>query len=97
MVGMGHFTSQLGESESCAFKDTDTDLACAFAEVCRNHRTHLSYLNYTKYTVTVGFEHLKRPVKDLNFTVSTPADHSVPMAHLCSSHSLWNDRNKSQL
>ncbi|KAG5205722.1 hypothetical protein JEQ12_018972 [Ovis aries] len=32
---------------------------------------HLSYLNYTKYTVTVGFEHLKRPVKDLNFTWKT--------------------------
>ncbi|OWK01912.1 hypothetical protein Celaphus_00019141 [Cervus elaphus hippelaphus] len=29
---------------------------------------HLSYLNYTKYTVTVGFEHLKRPIKEMNFT-----------------------------
>ncbi|KAM9679063.1 transmembrane protein 181 [Dama dama] len=32
---------------------------------------HLSYLNYTKYTVTVGFEHLKRPIKEMNFTWKT--------------------------
>lgn len=31
---------------------------------------HLGYLNYTKYTVTVGFEHLKLPVKEIHFTVS---------------------------
>ena len=57
---------------------------------------HLSYLNYTKYTVTVGFEHLQRPIKEMNFTVSTPADHSVGMARLRSSHSLRDDRNKPQ-
>lgn len=32
---------------------------------------HLGYLNYTQYTVVVGFEHLKRQVKEMNFTVST--------------------------
>lgn len=35
---------------------------------------HLSYLNYTQYTVTVGFENLNLPLKDVNFTVSVPAD-----------------------
>ncbi|XP_008565055.1 PREDICTED: transmembrane protein 181 isoform X2 [Galeopterus variegatus] len=31
---------------------------------------HLGYLNYTQYTVIVGFEHLKLPIKEMNFTVS---------------------------
>uniref|UniRef100_F7F3K4 Transmembrane protein 181 n=1 Tax=Callithrix jacchus TaxID=9483 RepID=F7F3K4_CALJA len=35
---------------------------------------HLGYLNYTQYTVRVGFEHLKLPIKGMNFTVSIPAD-----------------------
>lgn len=35
---------------------------------------HLGYLNYTQYMVTVGFEHLDVPVREMNFTVSTPAD-----------------------
>ncbi|XP_073927439.1 transmembrane protein 181 isoform X2 [Castor canadensis] len=29
---------------------------------------HLGYLNYTQYTVTVGFEHLKERIKEMNFT-----------------------------
>ncbi|VFV46952.1 transmembrane protein 181 [Lynx pardinus] len=29
---------------------------------------HLGYLNYTQYTVTVGFEHLKLAIKEMNFT-----------------------------
>lgn len=33
---------------------------------------HLGYLNYTQYRVTVGFEHLNQPIKDMNFTVSVP-------------------------
>ncbi|KAG8522410.1 Transmembrane protein 181 [Galemys pyrenaicus] len=32
---------------------------------------HLGYLNYTKYTVIVGFEHLKLPIKEMNFTWKT--------------------------
>ncbi|KAM5324305.1 transmembrane protein 181 isoform 1-T1 [Glossophaga mutica] len=32
---------------------------------------HLGYLNYTKYTVIVGFEHLKVPIKKVNFTWKT--------------------------
>ncbi|MBZ3871285.1 Transmembrane protein 181 [Sciurus carolinensis] len=32
---------------------------------------HLGYLNYTQYTVTVGFEHLKQLVKEMNFTWKT--------------------------
>ncbi|XP_035880838.1 transmembrane protein 181 isoform X2 [Phyllostomus discolor] len=32
---------------------------------------HLGYLNYTKYTVTVGFGHLKVPIKNVNFTWKT--------------------------
>uniref|UniRef100_A0A5F9CVJ6 Transmembrane protein 181 n=1 Tax=Oryctolagus cuniculus TaxID=9986 RepID=A0A5F9CVJ6_RABIT len=32
---------------------------------------HLGYLNYTQYTVTVGFEHLKLPVKEMHFTVNS--------------------------
>ncbi|KAK1337900.1 hypothetical protein QTO34_001001 [Cnephaeus nilssonii] len=32
---------------------------------------HLSYLNYTQYTVTVGFENLNLPLKDVNFTWKT--------------------------
>ncbi|PNJ79160.1 TMEM181 isoform 2 [Pongo abelii] len=32
---------------------------------------HLGYLNYTQYTVIVGFEHLKLPVKGMNFTWKT--------------------------
>lgn len=43
---------------------------------------HLGYLNYTQYTVIVGFEHLKLPIKEMNFTVSIPADLSVSMACL---------------
>lgn len=35
---------------------------------------HLGYLNYTQYTVTVGFEHLNLPIKEMNFIVSIPAD-----------------------
>lgn len=31
---------------------------------------HLGYLNYTQYTVTVGFERLNQPVKEMKFTVS---------------------------
>lgn len=34
---------------------------------------HLGYLNYTQYTVTVGFEHLNQPIREMNFTVSTHA------------------------
>lgn len=48
---------------------------------------HLGYLNYTQYTVIVGFEHLKLPIKEMNFTVSKPADLSVSMARLFSTHS----------
>ncbi|EDL83720.1 rCG40756, partial [Rattus norvegicus] len=29
---------------------------------------HLGYLNYTQYRVTVGFEHLNQPIKEMNFT-----------------------------
>ncbi|KAM4866398.1 transmembrane protein 181 isoform 2-T2 [Thomomys bottae] len=29
---------------------------------------HLGYLNYTQYTVSVGFAHLKLPIKDTSFT-----------------------------
>ncbi|XP_069866700.1 transmembrane protein 181 isoform X2 [Dipodomys merriami] len=29
---------------------------------------HLGYLNYTQYTVSVGFERLKLPIKEMNFT-----------------------------
>uniref|UniRef100_A0A8D0PTG5 Transmembrane protein 181 n=1 Tax=Sus scrofa TaxID=9823 RepID=A0A8D0PTG5_PIG len=32
---------------------------------------HLGYLNYTQYTVLVGLEHLKLPIKDVNFTWKT--------------------------
>uniref|UniRef100_A0A8C0VUB3 Transmembrane protein 181 n=1 Tax=Castor canadensis TaxID=51338 RepID=A0A8C0VUB3_CASCN len=32
---------------------------------------HLGYLNYTQYTVTVGFEHLKERIKEMNFTWKT--------------------------
>ncbi|XP_004701988.1 transmembrane protein 181 [Echinops telfairi] len=32
---------------------------------------HLGYLNYTQYTVLVGFEHLKLPIKEMNFTWKT--------------------------
>ncbi|XP_031207818.1 transmembrane protein 181 isoform X3 [Mastomys coucha] len=32
---------------------------------------HLGYLNYTQYRVTVGFEHLNQPIKDMNFTWKT--------------------------
>ncbi|ERE85016.1 transmembrane protein [Cricetulus griseus] len=32
---------------------------------------HLGYLNYTQYTVTVGFEHLNQPIKEMNFTWKT--------------------------
>ncbi|XP_054110560.1 transmembrane protein 181 isoform X9 [Callithrix jacchus] len=32
---------------------------------------HLGYLNYTQYTVRVGFEHLKLPIKGMNFTWKT--------------------------
>ncbi|VFV46951.1 kiaa1423 protein [Lynx pardinus] len=32
---------------------------------------HLGYLNYTQYTVTVGFEHLKLAIKEMNFTWKT--------------------------
>ncbi|ELW56021.1 Transmembrane protein 181 [Tupaia chinensis] len=32
---------------------------------------HLGYLNYTQYTVVVGFEHLKLPIKEMNFTWKT--------------------------
>ncbi|KAM8962677.1 transmembrane protein 181 [Lycaon pictus] len=32
---------------------------------------HLGYLNYTQYTVIVGFEHLKVPIKEMNFTWKT--------------------------
>ncbi|XP_016074539.1 PREDICTED: transmembrane protein 181, partial [Miniopterus natalensis] len=32
---------------------------------------HLGYLNYTQYTVTVGFEHLELPIKEVNFTWKT--------------------------
>uniref|UniRef100_A0A452SB18 Transmembrane protein 181 n=1 Tax=Ursus americanus TaxID=9643 RepID=A0A452SB18_URSAM len=32
---------------------------------------HLGYLNYTQYTVIVGFEHLKLPIKEMNFTWKT--------------------------
>ncbi|XP_055246978.1 transmembrane protein 181 isoform X2 [Gorilla gorilla gorilla] len=32
---------------------------------------HLGYLNYTQYTVIVGFEHLKLPIKGMNFTWKT--------------------------
>lgn len=39
---------------------------------------HLGYLNYTQYTVIVGFEHLKLPIKGMNFTVSIPADCTFP-------------------
>lgn len=41
---------------------------------------HLGYLNYTQYTVIVGFEHLKLPIKEMNFTVSVPVDLSVSVA-----------------
>uniref|UniRef100_A0AAQ5BHJ8 Transmembrane protein 181 n=1 Tax=Homo sapiens TaxID=9606 RepID=A0AAQ5BHJ8_HUMAN len=35
---------------------------------------HLGYLNYTQYTVIVGFEHLKLPIKGMNFTIrSSPS------------------------
>ncbi|XP_032750634.1 transmembrane protein 181 isoform X3 [Rattus rattus] len=32
---------------------------------------HLGYLNYTQYRVTVGFEHLNQPIKEMNFTWKT--------------------------
>nr|KAF6508642.1 transmembrane protein 181 [Rousettus aegyptiacus] len=32
---------------------------------------HLGYLNYTQYMVTVGFEHLDVPVREMNFTWKT--------------------------
>uniref|UniRef100_A0A8C3VUW9 Transmembrane protein 181 n=1 Tax=Catagonus wagneri TaxID=51154 RepID=A0A8C3VUW9_9CETA len=32
---------------------------------------HLGYLNYTQYTVLVGLEHLKLPIKEVNFTWKT--------------------------
>ncbi|KAH0519983.1 Transmembrane protein 181 [Microtus ochrogaster] len=32
---------------------------------------HLGYLNYTQYTVTVGFEHLNQPIREMNFTWKT--------------------------
>lgn len=49
---------------------------------------HLGYLNYTQYTVTVGFENLDLPsIKEMNFTVSIPADLTCLTAHLFSSHS----------
>ncbi|XP_004674218.1 PREDICTED: LOW QUALITY PROTEIN: transmembrane protein 181 [Condylura cristata] len=32
---------------------------------------HLGYLNYTQYTVIVGFENLKLPIKEMNFTWKT--------------------------
>lgn len=54
------------------FKDTNPPVylqKCAEIIVA-----HLGYLNYTQYTVTVGFEHLDVPIKEMNFTVSTPAD-----------------------
>lgn len=61
---LGHWA---GESLAC-FKDTALPVClqkCAEIIVA-----HLSYLNYTQYTVTVGFEHLRLPLKDVNFTVS---------------------------
>lgn len=46
---------------------------------------HLGYLNYTQYTVTVGFEHLNQPIREMNFTVSTqPATRSCSCLVRCS-------------
>lgn len=47
---------------------------------------HLGYLNYTQYRVTVGFEHLNQPIKEMNFTVSTR-----PAASFCGSLVRWFD------
>lgn len=58
------------DSESC-FKDTYYVYLQKCAEIIV---AHLGYLNYTQYTVIVGFEHLERPIKEMNFTVSIPAD-----------------------
>lgn len=57
---------------------------------------HLGYLNYTQYTVLVGLEHLKLPIKDVNFTVRIPADRSGSLAHQFSSRSLGNDWNTAR-
>lgn len=48
---------------------------------------HLGYLNYTKYTVIVGFEHLKVPIKKVDFTVSMQLASGVFPAPLFSFHS----------
>lgn len=47
---------------------------------------HLGYLNYTQYRVTVGFEHLNQPIKDMNFTVSVR-----PALSFCRSLVRWFD------
>ncbi|KAL0622314.1 Transmembrane protein 181 [Plecturocebus cupreus] len=50
---------------------------------------HLGYLNYTQYTVRVGFEHLKLPIKGMNFTslaitnvLSVPVDLPAWVFHI---------------
>ncbi|XP_032953987.1 transmembrane protein 181 isoform X1 [Rhinolophus ferrumequinum] len=45
-------------------------LACA-AKCAEIIVAHLGYLNYTQYTVTVGFEHVDLPIKEMNFTWKT--------------------------
>lgn len=48
---------------------------------------HLGYLNYTQYTVTVGFEHVDLPIKEMNFTVSIPADFTCLRSSFVQLHS----------
>lgn len=56
-----------GEASSSSALVTGTSSFQKCAEIIV---AHLGYLNYTEYRVTVGFEHLNQPIKEMNFTVS---------------------------
>lgn len=82
---MCYFMGQLvGEPVMLALK---TQLFLASLQKCAEIIVaHLGYLNYTQYTVIVGFEHLKVPIKEMNFTVSIPAGFGVYSACLFRTH-----------
>lgn len=79
---MAHVTSQPPEGEG-AWPALKTPCFLVRLQKCAEMIVaHLGYLNYTKYTVIVGFEHLKVPIKNVNFTVSTQPASRVSMAVL---------------
>lgn len=68
---MCYFVGQLaGEYLVCS---KGTNLPVSLQKCAEIIVAHLGYLNYTQYTVTVGFEYLSLPIKEMNFTVSVPA------------------------